>query len=687
MLDDPLGLGNLLAGSPMSDDPLGLGSARHILDEFPTVEDAVRNMEAKFRRDRNLSPEVSVNGHARQDHSSRLRRSPAVVDARTVNGVNGSKENGPLKVSHKSAEQSSERLSPPSVQKRLKKALASPASESEASAGEKPTPSKPDSKADSVALTEIQESPQASAGAEPAVQPTKKKRGRPRKSLPPITAPISTEQDSEQAAQAQAKRMEGVVLPTIVVPTNLSRQSGVPQLPPDSDDINETTELVEGTETHSGVLDDAAISDTKIEDRSDALARGTHLADVREKLRKHIKELHDDREYIMRNWLAKARAVQSIPLIADPSNRAQENASGMIGIKHDVSPFASIAPIQIQTGGKRDPHLVQIFNNPFTPSGQQIKQSSGYLGVPLTTYSEHTEEVPGYTHYVSLKQNLLAENQKQLHTWPYFADEVPEDVYETVENVYDTDIEHRWRKLLRAEQAVQYAQYIEPLLEELQCSMSDILHYLLDPLPDLQSLSGSDITARDEYCLEDFDRQSKRWVAVRSILPAIEPQRLSAAALLCKAFQEQAGFSIWHIARRSHFCELASEDTKDEGGERAYTALACRICHTHDCPYHGELRERSACFDAEYDSDDTIDTVDALDIDHPPNINFKKRVNHLANTTQLTTMTIPEALQKPTFMMTDRHSFHVTTRIIRVKTPTAAVSGTRCIARKAADAR
>lgn len=52
----------------------------------------------------------------------------------------------------------------------------------------------------------------------------------------------------------------------------------------------------------------------------------------------------------------------------------------------------------------------------------------------------------------------------------------------------------------------------------------------------------------------------------------------------------------------------------------------------HDCPYHGELRERSACFDAEYDSDDTIDTVDALDIDHPPNINFKKRVNHLANT-------------------------------------------------------
>ena len=162
-------------------------------------------------------------------------------------------------------------------------------------------------------------------------------------------------------------------------------------------------------------------------------------------------------------------------------------------------------------------------------------ESKGHVerSAVFTTFATDRQDVPDYAHYVSIKNNILAPNVIHLHCWPYFGDEFEIAKAANLSDQYRVDIVERERKLLLLLQAQKYKEYAESALQDLDCSWSDVLRFLLGKTPDV----GPDLDARKaylnrpQYCEKDFSRTSKRWQAVLESLPPSSPERLARVAV------------------------------------------------------------------------------------------------------------------------------------------------------------
>ncbi|KAK5010473.1 hypothetical protein LTR28_009704 [Elasticomyces elasticus] len=210
----------------------------------------------------------------------------------------------------------------------------------------------------------------------------------------------------------------------------------------------------------------------------------------------------------------------------------------------------------------------------------------------------------------------------------------------TLQERYDVNIEDRPIKLKRAEQVRKLMPYAEEFLKELGCDFYDVLRFMLEPR--ILYLEGrlpwaccNSYRRRDDFLQltedEEFDRQSKRWVLVLSKLEPSSIDALEGASVACDVFQRLTGCSLWHLAKKSRFVKLPPQSSQVSAF--AYRDLACRVCQTHDCPFHGEIRERSnsPLRDSEEEEiedgdDDSDDDLDPEDPDAPPNINHKRHV-------------------------------------------------------------
>ncbi|KAG9545666.1 SET domain-containing protein, partial [Aureobasidium melanogenum] len=232
--------------------------------------------------------------------------------------------------------------------------------------------------------------------------------------------------------------------------------------------------------------------------------------------------------------------------------------------------------------------------------------------------------------------NVLGTNTRQLQVWPYFGEDVDDDG--TIRERFDVIVEDRPRKVLISQQVGTYGPYFEAFLEEIDCPMDTILKYLLEASegPDglLSRLTSfaydakfarTIIRAKDKYCRDDFDRTSQRWVSVASSLPEIDDQTLWKAAVVCHTFWIRTNFSPWQIARK--YAKFP-DNNKIEGlvtyeAAKNYASVACSICQLHDCPFHGTILERPDAKELS-DEEDDANSVDALDVDYPPRVNFKE---------------------------------------------------------------
>ncbi|KAG9743744.1 SET domain-containing protein, partial [Aureobasidium melanogenum] len=274
--------------------------------------------------------------------------------------------------------------------------------------------------------------------------------------------------------------------------------------------------------------------------------------------------------------------------------------------------------------------LTEAFSQ-LKPRGETITS----LGRISSTNAVSTE-VPNYTHYTRISGNVLGTNTRQLQVWPYFGEDVDDDG--TIRERFDVIVEDRPRKVLISQQVSTYGPYFEAFLEEIDCPMHTILKYLLEASegPDglLSRLTSfaydakfarTIIRAKDKFCRDDFDRTSQRWVSVASSLPEIDDETLWKAAVVCHTFWIRTNFSPWQIARK--YAKFP-DNNKIEGlvtfdAAKNYASVACSICQLHDCPFHGTILERPDAKDMS-DEEDDANSVDALDVDYPPRVNFKE---------------------------------------------------------------
>lgn len=373
--------------------------------------------------------------------------------------------------------------------------------------------------------------------------------------------------------------------------------------------------------------------DDQLGDKPSQLNNLASLTGIRAVLGKHLGDLHNDHEYEVRYQMTRARASSKSISLTDP-NMSHESKT------KNRSLFAHMKAQQAEVKGKaRVPknHLymsVEVYNE----SGKR-SISKTQMVCPVVTMdiedAPGTAQVPGYTHYVSTKRNVLCENTKQMHVWPYFhfeGENIPDEdkLYAKLKSQYDVDVEDWPRKVYRTQQSRTYTVYVENFLAEIGCSMSDILYYFLEPDNDAVKRASQGCLDRDALCQEDFSRGSSRWVQVLSKLPQPSKESLRKAALACTAFSQSLplftashkGLTLWQIARKSEAARLP-EDSQVQGSA-SYGSIACRICHLHDCPYHGEYRATENSSDGEEDASD--EREGAKDADYPPNINHKKRV-------------------------------------------------------------
>ncbi|THY62241.1 hypothetical protein D6C98_01636 [Aureobasidium pullulans] len=328
-----------------------------------------------------------------------------------------------------------------------------------------------------------------------------------------------------------------------------------------------------------------------------------------------LEDMDEDYEDLTANWIAKARTYQPPRNVFDTSGT----------IMHNTNPFTQVKP-------SKNPRTVVLRGRTFPPSSRSI-----VVKASVSSCKGNSGEVPNYTHYTRIAQNVLGTNTKQLQVWPYFGEETDDDG--TIRERFDVIVEDRPRKVLISQQAATYGPYFEEFIGELECPMDDVLKYLLEASegPDglLSRLSSyaedrdlvrTMLSAKAEFCEDDFNRESDRWVSVASSIPELGDDKLWVAALACHAFWTQTAFSPWQIARKyakfptSNMIEgLATVETA-----KTYASIACRICQLHDCPHHGTIYEKHP--DQSDSDEDDVDSVDAQDIDYPPRVNFKEGV-------------------------------------------------------------
>ncbi|KAF2172109.1 hypothetical protein M409DRAFT_49856 [Zasmidium cellare ATCC 36951] len=317
-------------------------------------------------------------------------------------------------------------------------------------------------------------------------------------------------------------------------------------------------------------------------------------------------QLQHDNEYWTRTELQRARHACEGRLSTTPIE--------------PTSVFSKMTPLAVKSNDRKKadkPHAkfeIEI--------ARSVKKSA--WTTPYTTFDTDQEDVPSYSHFVMLKHNFLAPNETTLQHWPYFDDETNSrpQLAEQFNTLYSLDITDREKKLLLLMKAEIYAEHAERMLQDVQCEWADVLHFFLDPAPEL----GDDADAKKALQSRDTAsdvkafRESKRWAAVLSKLPKASPANTGRAGLLCEQFYKLAGLSFWHVVRRSDYTKsLLEEETPEDSLDK----LTCRVCMRLSCPYHGEIENPDD--DSESDVSSEHSAVEK-DIINPKKKNYRTRV-------------------------------------------------------------
>ncbi|KAK3702929.1 hypothetical protein LTR37_014778 [Vermiconidia calcicola] len=341
---------------------------------------------------------------------------------------------------------------------------------------------------------------------------------------------------------------------------------------------------------------------------------------VEKVLGKYLGELREDNEYWTNVSMQRARLAKE--------EQQSPAFSGAVPVQEEErTSFANLKPIKFspqQKGGSstKSEQVWAVEKIGSTGHGKGVVN----LSASYTTFKSDTPDVPSYSHYVSIKNNILAPNVTNLHCWPYFGDNF-EGNEQNLQEQYNIDIEARERKLRQLLQAQKHEEYVESALQDLGCSWEDVLRFLLEPKPNV----GNELDAqkalahRTDFCKEDFSRTSARSEAILAALPPSDPEKLARVAVLCETFQNMAKFSIWHVARRSDAAKPLEKSPETRSADPADNELTCRICLRFNCPYHGELHEHPDD-GSDLESGFAVDIVDATDIVHPTKVNYRTRV-------------------------------------------------------------
>ncbi|KAF2131922.1 hypothetical protein P153DRAFT_285701 [Dothidotthia symphoricarpi CBS 119687] len=283
-----------------------------------------------------------------------------------------------------------------------------------------------------------------------------------------------------------------------------------------------------------------------------------------------------------------------------------------------VSPFTNMSSIQTPFINKPTKERLgditqEIFGTASSKDGV-IRSSWNAL---RTTYKSTAIQVPPFTEYVSLKNNILTDNESKLLATPYFDEASGSSTSLLADLPLRYEMRHDENALLdlRAEQCRFYTDSVNAFLCEIGLTWDNVLYWLLAPSQAIKRINGSlagnhsferlllersahhaENFQRDEESREAilFDRNSRKWR--KFLLQLTEPtaDKLRLVALACAAVLHECGFSIWYLVQQSKVMRLYKVGKTNHAtgtSKFTYKETVCRVCHEHNCVVHGELKE------------------------------------------------------------------------------------------------
>jgi hypothetical protein len=214
--------------------------------------------------------------------------------------------------------------------------------------------------------------------------------------------------------------------------------------------------------------------------------------------------------------------------------------------------------------------------------------------------------IPPFKEYVSLKNNILADNESKILTIPWLDDddeEAQKVLRDKLSLLYEIKYDLNATIDLRNEQCRFYTEVIDSFLADMNLTWDAILFWLLTPDESIRRISKlldrhedfeSVLLDRQSYSTELFqragdekkailfERGSEQWDNCLHQLKEPSAVQLRVAALAGAALLANCNFNPWYMVEQSKTMQdYVSRKTKaaETGSEFTFRDAGCRICH------------------------------------------------------------------------------------------------------------
>jgi hypothetical protein len=225
--------------------------------------------------------------------------------------------------------------------------------------------------------------------------------------------------------------------------------------------------------------------------------------------------------------------------------------------------------------------------------------------VPTTMYKPEALCIPSFKEYVSLRTNILADNESKILTIPWLDDDDEEAQNVLVDKMpFVYEIKHDANALLdlRNEQCRFYIEVVDTFLVDTSISWDTILFWLLSPDVNLQRINSSlhrhddfeqVILDRSSYSTEPFyrageekvallfERSSDQWQELLNHIKEPSAAQLRVAALVTAALRVSCRFNPWYMAEQCKTMQqhVQSKTKAATDISTSYRDRVCRVCH------------------------------------------------------------------------------------------------------------
>jgi hypothetical protein len=262
--------------------------------------------------------------------------------------------------------------------------------------------------------------------------------------------------------------------------------------------------------------------------------------------------------------------------------------------QQSTSPFMRTLDTQTPfERGNNNASLHDVSQEVFTKAGLKDVVARSSWTVQATTYMPKDLRIPSFMEYISLRTNILADNESKLLTMPWLGDDEPKEIKHDINAHLD----------LRNAQCRFYSDTVDAFLADVSIRWNMVLYWLLSPDTSLKRINRNSerhgnfesvLLKRSAYEKEMFRRDDKdktatlfvrgpgQWQDLLCQLQEPSAGQLRVTVLACAALFAACNFNPWYLAKQSKAMQdfINSKIKVAEAAPNStFRGIVCRVCH------------------------------------------------------------------------------------------------------------